>query len=257
MPELKTEFMPLLPLNNGVVLPTMVVTIPLERDEAKAAVQAARAGDDLLLLVPRVEGRYARLGTVAQIQDSRPLASGLEVTVLQGLHRAQVGSAAGGAGPALRVLARPVEEANPLTERARTLAREYRALIENLLELRGAEQVAQMLHGIDKPGELADLSGYSPDLSLERKVEVLETLDVEARLEKLIRWTRDILAEASLKNKIRNDVQEGMEKRQREFLLRQQLEAIRKELGEAEDEAGVIEEYRKKIAEAGMPEDVR
>src|SRR5919204_123144 len=228
MSELKTEFMPLLPLNNGVVLPTMVVTIPLERDEAKAAVQAARAGDGLLLLVPRVEGRYAGLGTVAKVQDSRPLASGLEVTVLQGLHRAQVGSAAGAAGPALRVLARPVEESNPLTERARTLAREYRALIENLLELRGAEQVAQMLHGIDKPGELADLSGYSPDLSLERKVEVLETLDVEARLEKLIRWTRDILAEASLKNKIRNDVQEGMEKRQREFLLRQQLDAIDK-----------------------------
>src|ERR671936_2061510 len=255
MPELKTEFMPLLPLNNGVVLPTMVVTIPLERDEAKAAVQAARAGDGLLLLVPRVEGRYAGLGTVAKVQDSRPLASGLEVTVLQGLHRAQVGSAAGGAGPALRVLARPVEETNPLTERARTLAREYRALIENLLELIGAVQVAQMLHGIDKPGELADLSGYSPDLSLERKVEVLETLDVEARLEKLIGWTRDILAEASLKNKIRNDVQEGMEKRQREFLLRQQLEAIKKELGEEGDD--VVAEYRRRIEEAGMPDTVR
>src|SRR5919109_4561350 len=255
MPELKTEFMPLLPLNNGVVMPTMVVTIPLERDDAKAAVQAARAGDGLLLLVPRVEGRYARLGTVAQVQDSRPLASGLEVTVLQGLHRAQVGSAAGGDGPALRVLARPVEELNPLTERARSLAREYRALIENLLELRGAEQVAQMLHGIEKPGELADLSGYSPDLSLERKVEVLETLDVEARLTKLIGWTRDILAEASLKNKIRNEAQEGMEKRQREFLLRQQLEAIKKELGEEGDD--VAAEYRRRIEEAGMPDAVR
>jgi len=113
----------------------------------------------------------------------------------------------------------------------------------------------QMVHGIDKPNQLADLSGYSPDLSLERKVEILETLDVEVRLQKLIEWTRAILAEASLKDKIRNDVQEGMDKRQREFLLRQQMEAIKKELGEADGD--IAGEYRKKIEEAGMPEAVR
>jgi ATP-dependent Lon protease len=99
------------------------------------------------------------------------------------------------------------------------------------------------------------MSGYSPDLSLERKVEVLETLDVEERLRKLIGWTREILAEASLKDQIRTEVNEGMEKRQREFLLRQQLDAIRKELGEGE--ADIAAEYRRKIEEAGMPEAVR
>jgi ATP-dependent Lon protease len=179
----------------------------------------------------------------------------MEVAILQGLHRASVGSAAAGTGTALRVLAQPAADVNPLTETSHVLAREYKALIENLLELRGAGEVIQMVRGIDKPSQLADLSGYSPDLSLERKVEILDTLDVELRLKKLIEWTREILADASLKDKIRNDVQEGMEKRQREFLLRQQMEAIKKELGESDGD--VAAEYRKKIEDAGMPEAVR
>ena len=255
MAEVKTDLIPLLPLNNGVVLPNMVVTIPLEREDAQAALQAARAGDRLVLLVPRVEGRYASLGTVARVEDSRKLPNGVEVAVLQGLYRATVGSAAAGTGPALRVVAQEAHDLNPQSEQARVLAREYKALIENLLEIRGAGEVVQMVQGIDKPSQLADLSGYSPDLSLERKVEVLTTLDVEERLRKLIEWTREILAEASLKDKIRNDVQEGMDKRQREFLLRQQLDAIKKELGE--DGGDVVAEYRRRIDEAGMPDAVR
>src|SRR6202049_217287 len=255
MPELKTEFIPLLPLNNAGVPPEMVVTIPVEREESGAAIAAAREGDGLVLLVPRVEGKYASIGTVAKIEDSRKLPNGVDVAILQGLHRASVGSAAAGTGPALRVLAQPAADVNPLSETSHVLAREYKALIENLLELRGASEVVQMVHGIDKPNQLADLSGYSPDLSLERKVEILETLDVELRLQKLIAWTREILAEASLKDKIRNDVQEGMDKRQREFLLRQQMDAIKKELGEGDSD--VAADYRKKIEEAGMPDAVR
>jgi ATP-dependent Lon protease len=255
MPELKTEFIPLLPLNNAVVLPGMVVTIPVEREEAGAAIAAAREGDRLVLLVPRVEGKYASIGTVAKIEDSRKLPNGVDVAILQGLHRASVGSAAAGTGPALRVFAQPAQDINPLTETAHVLAREYKALIENLLELRDASEVFQMVRNIDRPTQLADLAGYSPDLSLEKKVEVLETLDVEQRLKKLIAWTRDTLADASLKNKIRSDVAEGMEKRQREFLLRQQMEAIKKELGEGDSD--VAADYRKKIEEAGMPEAVR
>src|SRR5438552_17747096 len=81
MPELKTEFIPLLPLNNAVVLPGMVVTIPVEREEAGAAIAAAREGDGLVLLVPRVEGKYASIGTVAKIEDSRKLPNGVEVAI--------------------------------------------------------------------------------------------------------------------------------------------------------------------------------
>jgi ATP-dependent Lon protease len=255
MPELKTEFIPLLPLNNAVVLPGMVVTIPVEREESGAAIAAAREGDGLVLLVPRVEGKYASIGTVAKIEDSRKLPNGVDVAILQGLHRASVGRAATGTGPALRVFAQQTEDINPLSETAHVLAREYKALIENLLELRDQSEVFQMVRNIDRPAQLSDLAGYSPDLSLEKKVEILETLDVEQRLKKLIAWTRDTLADASLKNKIRSDVAEGMEKRQREFLLRQQMDAIKKELGEGDSD--VAADYRKKIEDAGMPEAVR
>jgi len=253
--ERKTDLLPLLPLTNAVVLPHMVVTIPLESDEARAPIQAARSGDRLVLLVPRLEGRYASMGTVARVENMATLPNGVDVAILKGLYRAAPGSAVTGTGPALRVSAHSAADVNPLTERAHTLAREYKALIENLLEIRGATEVADMVRAIDRPSQLADLSGYSPDLSQERKIEILEALDVEVRLEKLIGWTRGVLAEASLKDKIRSEVQEQMEKRQREFLLRQQLEAIKKELGE--DEEDIIAEYRRKIEAAGMPEAVR
>src|SRR5437660_749892 len=108
----------------------------------------------------------------------------------------------------------------------------------------------------DEPGALADTAGYSPDLSFEQKLEVLETLDVEQRLTKVLAWAKDTLAEASLKDKIRSEVTEGLQKNQREYILRQQLEAIKKELGE-DSEENVVEEYRKKIDKAGMPEDVK
>jgi ATP-dependent Lon protease len=135
------------------------------------------------------------------------------------------------------------------------LAREYRAVIENIVEARGVPGIAEFLRGISDPGAMADTSGYSPDLSFEQKVEVLEAIDVEQRLEIVLGWSRDVLADLELKEKIRTDVSEGMEKRQREFLLREQMSAIRKELGE-DSEENVVEEYRRKIAEAGMPEDV-
>ncbi len=255
MAEPKTEFLPLLPLPTAVVLPHMVVTIPLESEETRAPIQAARSGDRLVLLVPRLEERYGKLGTVARVENTATLPNGVEVAILKGLYRATPGSAAAGTGPALRVSAQPASDVHPLSERAQTLAREYKALIENLLEIRGAHEVVEMVRAIDRPSQLADLSGYSPDLSVARKIEILETLDVEVRLEKLIDWTRGILAEASLKDKIRTDVQENMEKRQREFLLRQQLEAIKKELGE--DGGDIVAEYRRKIEAAGMPEAVR
>ncbi len=255
MAEPKTDLLPLLPLTNAVVLPHMVVTIPLEDEETRAPIQAARSGDRLVLLVPRLEGRFASLGTVARVENTATLPNGMEVAILKGLYRASPGSAAAGTGPALRVSAQPAADVHPLSEKAQTLAREYKALIENLLEIRGANEVVEMVRTIDRPSQLADLSGYSPDLSFERKIEILETLDVEVRLEKLIAWTRGILAEASLKDKIRSEVQEHMQKQQREFLLRQQLEAIKKELGE--DGGDIVAEYRRKIEAAGMPEAVR
>src|SRR6266511_1621303 len=257
MPEqLETKILPLLPLTTGVVLPHMVVTLTLETPEARAAVTAARSADDTLLLVPRTEaGAYARVGTVAKIEEIGRTPGGVQALVIRGLHRALIGSGIAGTGDATWVQVEPAEDTDP-TDRAHELATQYRATLEAIIESRGVPQLAEFLRGIEDPGALADMAGYSPDLSFEQKVEVLETLDLEARLEKVLGWAKQTLAEVALKDKIRDEVAEGMDKRQREFLLRQQMDAIRKELGE-DSEENVAEEYRKKIEAAGMPEGVR
>jgi len=236
----------------------MVVTATLETAESRAAASAARDAGQLLVLVPKVGERYARIGTVAEIEETGELPGGQMAIVVRGLHRARIAAGVAGTGSANWVEIERVVEPEP-TARARELAREYRAVIENILESRGARQVAETLRGVDDPGQLADTAVYSPDLSFERKVEVLETIDVVERLEKVLGWARDLLGELELKDRIRKDVSEGMEKTQREFILRQQLAAIRKELGEADDAEGVVAGYRKRLEElgAGLPEGTR
>ncbi len=256
MTQLSTNVLPLLPLTTGVVLPGMVVTLAIESDDARRAVAAAESTDGEILLVPRTGRRFAQVGTVAKVEDVGRLQSGMEALVIRGLHRAVVSRGVPGTGDAVWVEADPRPDPEDSTPRARELAREYRATIENIVELRGIPQVAEFLRGMSDPGQIADTSGYSPELSFEQKVEVLETLDVEQRLEKVLAWARELLAEVELKDKIRTDVREGMEKTQREYLLRQQMDAIRKELGE-DGEGNVVDEYRQKIADANMPENAR
>ncbi len=256
MSKLDTQILPLLPLTTGVVLPGMVVTLTIESDDARTAVSAARATGGELLLVPRIDSRYARVGTVGKVEDVGSLPSGMEAVVIRGLHRATIGAGVPGTGDATWVQVEPSSDPSEPTERARKLAREYRAVLESIVESRGVPQVAEFLRGIQDPGAIADTAGYSPDLSFEQKVEILETLDVEQRLERVLAWARDILGELSLKDKIRQDVREGMEKTQREYLLRQQMDAIKKELGE-EGGGDVVAEYRRKIEESGMPEGAR
>jgi ATP-dependent Lon protease len=256
MPELSVETLPLLPLTSGVVLPGMVVTATLETAESRAAATAARDAGQLLVLVPKVGERYARVGTVAKIEDAGELPGGQMAIVVRGLHRAEISTGVAGTGSATWVEIQRIDEPEP-TPRARELAREYRAVIENILEARGARQIVDTLRGVDDPGQLADTAVYSPDLDFDRKVELLETLDVEQRLEKVLAWARDTLAEQEIKDRIRRDVSEGMEKSQREFLLRQQLAAIRKELGELDDDEDLIAGYRRKLDEASLPDAAR
>jgi ATP-dependent Lon protease len=256
MPELSTETLPLLPLTSGVVLPGMVVTATLETPESRSAASAADDAGGHLLLVPKVDGRYARVGTVAKIENAGELRGGQLAIVVRGLARARIGAGVAGTGSATWVEVEQIDDP-PATERAAQLAREYRAVVESILEARGAQQVAELLRGINDPGQIADTAVYSPDLSFERKVEILETVDVEQRLEKVLAWARDTLAEVELKDRIRKDVSEGLEKTQREFILRQQLAAIRKELGEGEDGDSVVDAYRQKVEEGKMPEAVR
>ena len=253
--ERPTQLLPVFPIPDAVVFPEMAVTLAVESDEARAAIQAAQQSDRLVLLIPRIDGRYANVGTIARVEESGRLPNGAEVASLRGLHRGLPSGAASETAGALWMRATAAPDPETPTERARVLAREYRAIVEELLEKRGAPGVVQVVRGITHPGHLADLSGYSPDLSAARKVEILETLDIEERLQKLIEWTKEVLADTALREQIRSDVSEGMEKRQREFILRQQLEAIKKELGEDEDSAA--SEYRRRLDEAQFPESVR
>ncbi len=255
MADLTALTLPVLPLSSGVVLPQMVVTIALETDEAKAAVDAVGA-DDRLLLVPRLGDRYATVGAIARIEDRGQLPNGTPALVVRAEGRALVGTGVVGTGSALWVQAEPVDEPDP-TERTEELAREYRAAAGLLLERLGGRRMTSMLRDVESPGALADTAGWWPDLPLERKVELLETIDVDVRLTNVVAWVKEALAEAELSDRIRSDVTDGMEKNQREFLLRQQLAAIRKELDDDGGEEDLAETYRARIADLDLPEATR
>src|ERR1700684_1353700 len=250
--------LPLLPLSSGVVLPGMVFTMALESDEARAAVDSARSAGGRLLLVAHIEGRFAAVGVIAEVMEEGDLPGGLPAVAIRGDRRAVIGTGVPGTGDALWVEAEPLDEPEP-TPAANELAREYRAVLENILHSRGAGRIAAQLREIHEPSRLADMAGYSPDLSLTQKVEVLETRDVEARLRLVLGWARDTLADVTLREKIKTDVEEGMEKTQREFLLRRQLDAIRKELNGISGESGDEDpdDYRAKIEARDLPEHVR
>lgn len=242
-----------------MLFPGMVITLALESDEARQAVSAATEGssqDGLIILVPQVDGRIARVGTVARVEEIGKLSNGGSAIVARGLHRAVVGAGVTGITAALWVQVEPVEEDDDPTERAFELAGELYAVIDAILDHRGAQRFAPMIPNADEPAALADSIGYWPEAPQELKVEALETVDLEQRLSLVLGFARKVLAELEVRDRIRNDVADGMEKTQREFLLRQQLAAIRKELGEDNDE-DVISEFRAAIEREGVPEAVK
>jgi ATP-dependent Lon protease len=235
----------LVPLEDLVVFPNMSVTLTVDVGD-----------EERVLLVPKHEGEFAKVGTVADVVDHVRLPGGGRAVELMGLHRGVAGAAQNGLSGELRVDVAEHPDDVPVDGRTRDLEREYRAVVEELLELRGDNgRVAQFVRSISEPGTLADTSGYSPDLTFEQKVELLEAVDVTERLELALSFQRERLGEMQVRKRIREDVQSGAEQQQREYFLRKQMDSIRKELGE--DDGSVADEYRKKIAEAGMPDEVR
>src|SRR6201984_486794 len=235
----------LIPLDDRVVFPNM--GIPLTVD----------VGDDKrVVLVPRHDNEFLEVGTVAEVSERIRLPGGGHAVAISGEHRGLIGAAQTGPGGELRVEVDERPDEHPRDGRTRELEREYRATVEEILELRGDDgRIAAFLRAIVEPGALADSAGYSPTLSYEQKVELLRTIDVTDRLELAVRLQRESLAELQVRKRIREDVQEGAEKQQREYFLRKQMDSIRKELGD--DEASVADEYRAKIEEALMPEPVK
>jgi ATP-dependent Lon protease len=245
---------PVLPLADAVLLPGMVIPVTLDAS-TQAAVDAARAaGNDMLVAVPRLDGEYGVIGTTAVVETVGRLPSGEPAAVIRGLARVRIGSGVSGPGAALWVETTEFVEAQP-TGKARELAREYKALVTSVLQRRGAWQVIDALERMTEPSELADSAGYAPWLSVAQKVQILTAEDVTARLTLLIGWVREHLTELDVAEKINDDVRDGMQRSQREFLLRQQLAAIRKELGEDEPEGSA--DYRARVEAAELPEKVR
>ena len=239
------ETLLLVPVDDSVVFPNMTVTLAIDVGDAER-----------VLLVPREDGEFASVGTVAEVSEHVRLPGGGHAVALTGLHRAVAGAAHTDASGDLRVQATPHPDDEPTDGHTRELEREYRAVVEEILELRGDDgRIAAFVRSITEPGTLADTSGYAPDLSYEQKVQLLATLDVTERLELALKLQRERLTELQVRKQIREDVQSGADKQQRDYFLRKQMDSIRKELGE--DDASVIDEYRTKIGESGMPDAVR
>jgi ATP-dependent Lon protease len=228
----------------------MVVTLRIETSEGRTALEASESAEGRLLLVPRVEGRYASVGTIAEIHSD----DGEGNIVVEGVARARVGSGSTDETGALWVEAEEYPETEIIDEELDALVEEYRAVLAAVMENRGVGRMAERVLDVDNPSRLADIAVYSPDLTLEQKVDILETLDVRQRLGKLLDWMRETLAEFELRKKVREDATERIDKSQREYLLRQQLEAIKKELGDDEDLAS---QYRAKLEEIDLAEGVR
>lgn len=251
-----TRAVPVLFVSEPIVLPTMVV--PIELDEAaRAAVDAAQASESgKLLIAPRLDDRYPTYGVLASIvQVGRIAGSGGSAAVIRGERRAHIGAGTTGPGAALWVEVTEVTDDAEPTDETRALAAEYKKLLLAMLQRREAWQIVDFVNKLTDPSQLADTAGYASYLTDVQKRQLLETPDVADRLRALIDWTGDHLAETEVNDKIAEDVREGMEKTQKEFLLRQQLAAIRKELGEGEPDGS--DDYRARIEAADLPEKVR
>jgi ATP-dependent Lon protease len=237
----------LIPLDDAIVFPGVSATLPIDTGE-----------EEQVFLLPRSDGEYGRVGVVAEVVERGHSRGGTPVATVVGLHRGLAGAAVPGEegeGEGLRIDVQEVHDGHPEDEHTQELAREYRAVVEEILELRGADdRIAAFLRSVEEPGALADTTGLSPDVSTEGKLRLLETIDVTARLGVAVELQRERLAELQVRSRIREDVESGAQKQQRDYFLRKQMDSIRKELGE--DEGSLIEEYERKIAEAGMPEAV-
>jgi ATP-dependent Lon protease len=199
------------------------------------------------------------LGTIEQVGR---LADGDPGALIRGRSRVKIGAGTTGPGAALWVEGTALDESlpEPLPGSVSELVKEYKALATAWLRKRGAWQVVDRVQAIDDVSTLADNSGYSPFLTTDQKIELLETADPVARLKLATQHLRDHLAEQDVAETIAKDVQEGVDKQQREFLLRRQLEAVRKELRELNGDSAEGEEsddYRARVEAADLPEKVR
>src|SRR3954453_22807308 len=239
--ERATRRLPILP-GPATAPPGTVLTLTLESDAAQAAVRAAQSGDGRFLLLADAGGD---LGVVGAVPNTGALPGGQLAAIIQAETRARVLTPMVGERSGQFAEIELLADGRP-TPRVEAAARELRVVLEEIAKLRGSRRLPEILRTIADPGALVDAVTAWSEAEQDHQAAVLRALDIENRVVLSTHWAKEHLAELQVNAQIRADVTEGMDKQQREFLLRQQLQAIRKELGEGDDD--VVEEYRTKLA---------
>ncbi|MGC2530051.1 MAG: endopeptidase La, partial [Candidatus Acidiferrum sp.] len=257
------EILAILPVRDTVLFPGAVLPLTVGRESSLALVNSLEGEEKLLGVVaqldPRVEDPAAadlhKVGTLAKVHKTVKMPNGNVVIFLEGLQRVNVLELIG-----LRPFLRARVEAQ--AEITGDVDAELEALQRNAQDLfrdvvshspQLSDDLQSVALNIDDPGRLADfIAGTLPSLSTLLRQELIETPSVRKRLEMLIRELSKELEVLELRSKIHEQVQEQVGQNQREYLLREQMKAIQKELGESDDSTQEIDELRKKVEEAGM-----
>src|SRR3989442_12497621 len=262
------EILPLLPVRDTVLFPGAVLPLTVGRETSLALVNSLNTEEKYIGVVaqldPRVEDPSAadlhNVGTMAKVHKTVKMPNGNVVVFLEGIARFRVDEVIG-FRPFLRarVLAEPDilgERDSELEALHRNAQEMFRDVVSHSPQL--SDELQSVALNIEDPGRLADfIAGTLPSLSTLLRQELLETASVRKRLETLIRELSKELEVLELRSKIQEQVQGQVSQSQREYLLREQMKAIQKELGESEDGQAEIDELRKKMEESGMPAEAR
>jgi len=262
------DILPVLPVRDTVLFPGAVLPLTVGRESSLALVNSLEGDDKLLAVVaqldPRIEDPSAadlhKVGTVARVHKTVKMPNGNVVVFLEGLQRVQITELIT-LRPYMRAQIEPqpdiIGEVDAELEALQRNAQElFRDVVSHSPQL--SDDLQSVAMNIDDPGRLADfIAGTLPSLSTLVRQELIETPNVRKRLEALIRELSKELEVLELRSKIHEQVQEQVSQNQREYLLREQMKAIQKELGESDDSMQEIDELRKKVEEANMPAEAK
>ena len=236
----------------SAVLPGATVTRTLATDALRLAITAATELNDSRLLL--TGGDEDELAVVARVPNVGNLPTGESAAIVRVEGRARITSTQVESGAATFAEAELLID-GPSSASTTAATRELRATLELIAEKRNSRRLPELLRTIQEPGALADAVALWAEFSDDNRLVVLRATDVADRVDALHSWARNHLNELQVAETIRNDVSEGMDKQQREYLLRQQMASIRKELGEGDED--VTDEYRAKLADLDAPESVK
>jgi ATP-dependent Lon protease len=264
--RVRAQNLPLVPMGEAVVFPSMELTIQINSPRSLRALDAALRDHRRVVLAARhveeedgesVEG-LAPVGCLALITDIQALPGGGQRVSIQGVKRVRVRKVTQ-EDPYFRVDALELPDKTSEGEKMRDLMARVVSQIDTYVSLVPGipNEVGTFVRGIDDAGRLADMSAYSPDYTFEERQELLETQDVAERLTKVSVFMLRLIELAAIRQKVQEEVHAGVEKSQRDFFLREQIKVLRKELGENDPETALIDEFRGKIEQGRMPEAVK